>query len=476
MNRTLAMACALSLLGASVWGAPQDVWTSTSSGLWGTAGNWSKGVPGSGSPVTFNASPGLQNFLTLQPSSLAGSLSFLSTGGATPFTFDTLATENNNTLTIASDAAGLMFYNATTLGGSQSWTNNGAAMTFNGTVNLGSGPSGYTLTAAGSGNITINGVVANGGPTAGNLTMAGSGTLTLSGANTYTGTTTINSGTLQTNVSGALHSGSALSISSGGTLKLNGTSQSVGAFTSAGALNLGSNGAFTLLGSATLAGTLSGTGTITLNAGSTLTLGANFNDSGINIALNGGTLKLNGTNDTFGNLSVASSSVVDFGSPSSSILDVSGVTITGASTLTVDNWTNLVTYFYSNTSTGTKGTAPENQIIFSGNPGNATHWNTYTDGPGNEHQVTPTPEPRAYGAIMAALGLAGIVSCRARGMKRAAEDLKEPLASKAISNGTDPAYETICGPSWPPYRGSSDPRDSPMARPEAHFITGAEYA
>ena len=425
VNRSYAVACSIALLSVAALGAPPDNWKSTSSGLWGTAGNWSSGVPGSGSVASFNGSAGLHTSITLLPSSAAGSLSFLTTGGASAYTFDTAATLNSNTLTLASgitnsDAGLLTFYNTTTLSGSQSWANSGGAMTFNGKVNLGSGPSGRTLTVTGAGDVSLNGVVANGGSAAGSLTMAGSGTMTLSGINTYTGATTISSGTVQTNASGALHSGNALSIAAGGTLNLNGTSQSVGSFTSSGALNLGSGGAFTLLGSASLAGTLSGTGTLTLNAGSTLTLGANFSDSGINIVLNGGTLKLNGTSDTFGILSITSSSIVDFGTTGTSILDVNGVSLAGGATLSVQNWANLVDYFYSNTTTGTQGTAPENQIAFTGYSGNATRWNSYTNGPNNEHQVSPVPESAVYGCVVTALSLAGIVAIRARKMKHLA--------------------------------------------------------
>ncbi len=424
-------------------GAPSDNWSSTSSSRWGNGGNWSKGIPGSGDVAKFNGSANLQTSITLLPLSAAGSLSFLTAGGASDYTFDTAATLNNNTLTLASgitnsDAGSLTFYNSTTLSGSQSWYNGGGAMAFNGNVNLGSGSSGGTLTVTGAGNVSLNGVVANGGSAAGNLTMASTGTLTLSGANTYTGATTINSGTVQINTSGALGNGNALSIASGATLNLNGTSQSVRAFTSAGALNLGNSGAFTLLGSASLAGTLTGTGTLTLNVGSTLTLGANFSDSGINIVLNGGTLKLNGTSNTFGSLSITSSSIVDFGTTGSSILDVNGVSFAGSATLSVQNWANLVDYFYSNATTGTKGTAPENQIVFTGYSGNATHWNSNTDGPNNGHQVSPVPEPAFYGSIMIALSLAGIVAfrrCHPYGKRTLYQPRRKPF-------GKRPCYRT----------------------------------
>jgi autotransporter-associated beta strand protein len=463
MKGSFAAACFLTLLGVTSRGAPPDDWSSTSSGLWGTGGNWTKGVPGSGTAVQFNASAGLQTNLTLLASSSAGSLSFLSAGGANAYTFDTLATQNTNTLTVSSgitnsEAGGLTFYDTTTLGGSQTWTSTGGSMTFNGKVNLGSGSSGYTLTETGSGAVNLNGAVANGGTAAGNLTMAGAGTLTLSGANTYSGTTAVKSGTLQTSVSGALHSGNTLTVASGATLSLSGTSQTVGAFTSAGLLSLGSGGSLTLLGSSTLSGTMSGTGTLTLNTGSTLTLGANFSDSGVNIVLNGGTLKVNATSDTFGSLTVSTSSIIDFGSSSASVLDISGVTLAGGTTLSVTNWTNGVSYFYSNTSTGTQGTAPQNQIVFTGYSGNATHWNTYTDGPDGEHQVTPTPEPRALGLIMTALSLAGIAILRAARTGPAAfcerqSGIRRPPRTIALSGiativGARPLE--LPGALWPP--------------------------
>jgi fibronectin-binding autotransporter adhesin len=53
------------------------------------------------------------------------------------------------------------------------------------------------------------------------ITKNGTGRLVLSGTNTYTGTTSINTGTLRVN--GSLHASSAVSVASGGTLSGNGT-------------------------------------------------------------------------------------------------------------------------------------------------------------------------------------------------------------------------------------------------------------
>ena len=69
--------------------------------------------------------------------------------------------------------------------------------------------------------------------------------------------------------------------------------------------------------------------------------------------------------------------------------------------LSVTNWSNNADYFYSNVDPGAQGTAPTDQIVFDAPTytGSATKWLPYNDGPGNDHQVTPVPEPATYGAI-----------------------------------------------------------------------------
>jgi fibronectin-binding autotransporter adhesin len=77
--------------------------------------------------------------------------------------------------------------------------------------------------------LTVSSAIANNG-TAMGLTKSGPGTLILNGANTYSGTTTIDGGTLQMGNALALGaSGSGLALN-GGTLDLNGQNPTVGKF------------------------------------------------------------------------------------------------------------------------------------------------------------------------------------------------------------------------------------------------------
>ncbi|HTB81453.1 MAG TPA: autotransporter-associated beta strand repeat-containing protein [Opitutaceae bacterium] len=278
--------------------AAVDNWTSTTSGVWGTAGNWSGGVPVNTSTATFNTIVGLKTAITLSAASATNSLSFSAAGGANAYTFDTAGTVNNNMLTITAgivnaDAATQTFYNAFTLAGNQSWTATSGAMNFNGNVNLGSGATGYTLTVNGANPVSIAGIVANGGSAAGNLTYAGTGTLTLTGANTYTGTTNVNSGTLSIQSNGALGtaantanttvaSGATLQLSNNitttnaGTLLLNGTGSGSGALQNLSGSNLW-NSNITIASNATIFSSVAGTLLTLGNASATnlFTMGSN---------------------------------------------------------------------------------------------------------------------------------------------------------------------------------------------------------
>jgi autotransporter-associated beta strand protein len=148
------------------------------------------------------------------------------------------------------------------------------AFSGSGAVTLGSG----TLTVGDGTNTTFTGVISGAG---GNLVKQGSGTLTLGGANTYTGTTTVNAGTLSLN--GSLTSDTR--VNAGGTL--GGTGTVTGTVSVFGTIAPGNS-----------IGTLNVVGAYTQNAGSTYTV--EVNNAGqsdrINVtgpaALAGGTVRV----------------------------------------------------------------------------------------------------------------------------------------------------------------------------------------
>ncbi len=197
--------------------------------------------------------------------------------------------------------------------------------------------SALVLTAAGTIDTQTNAVSSTGIISgAGALTKIGSNTCILAAANTYTGATTVSVGTLQagiisTSTTGAFGVGSAVTVSSGATLALNGFNNTVGSLSGAGAVTLGS-GVLTISsgGGNTLSGQISGsgggitlvsgvqtfshangyTGTTTVSGG-TLQAGVATTafGTGSPIVLSGsGILSLNGYNNTVGSLTSSSTS------------------------------------------------------------------------------------------------------------------------------------------------------------------------
>src|SRR5262249_51495569 len=114
-----------------------------------------------------------------------------------------------------------------------------------GTVTNG-GASSRTLTTGGDNtSTTFSGVIQNGAAGATNLTKAGTGTFTLTGDSTYTGTTTISTGTLQIgnggttgSVAGNITNNSALVFNRSGTLTYGGAISGTGSMTKSGASTL----------------------------------------------------------------------------------------------------------------------------------------------------------------------------------------------------------------------------------------------
>jgi hypothetical protein len=258
----LALAVSAVAPAASIyWDGLGTTWNSTTD--WSQANNnpipHPPAVPGASDTAIFNITTvnGTQN-LTLDANQAAAGLSFNSTGlvsisGPLPNTL----TIGAGGITVAGAAGQDTIIANLSLAAPETWTNNsGNAFPVNGNITNGSN----TLTFAGSGSFEVLG---NLGGRSGGLTMMGTGTLTLGNSGpqaSYTGATTVSTGTLFLNSSNAFGLSSGVSIAAGAAVDVNGWASSTN-FTSVQGNGVGGNG--TLINSFTGApGVLTGTFTL----------------------------------------------------------------------------------------------------------------------------------------------------------------------------------------------------------------------
>ena len=344
----------------------QVYWTGATSGAWGTKSNWSTGSVPSKADLIFNGSATTNWAITLGAARTENSLTFTDASGANGFTF------TGSTLTVSSggitnnDSDSIQtFSSAVAVGADQTWnagsggltfanvtlannltlsgtagisftgtlTNSGGAhvLTNNDTgavsiknINLSATsdltPGTLTISGADSTTTTVTGVIANGTVSGGSLTKDGAGMLVLSGANTYTGATTIDAGTLQLGAANRISNASAVVIA-GGTFDLNNFAETVSSIAGAGNITLGS-AVLTAGGdntSTTFSGVISGTGGLTKTGTGALTL------SGDNIYT--GTTTIGTTTADGGILNIGSGSALPAGNPvtvRSGTLDLNG--------------------------------------------------------------------------------------------------------------------------------------------------------
>jgi len=141
------------------------------------------------------------------------------------------------------------------------------------------------------------------------------------------------------------------------------------------------------------------TGNLNISGGGTLSLSNNLTLANT-VTLAGGTLKLNSTSYTFGTLNITGNSTIDFAGATT--LNLTNLSISSGVTLTIQNWTQASDFFYTTNWAGAVkdlrdnlGTAPMNQIVFTGFTANQTGWDSW------DNQVRPNvPEPRTYGALL----------------------------------------------------------------------------
>ncbi len=202
------------------------------------------------------------------------------------------------------------------------------AATFSSTRNYVLGNAASTMMVDPTFTFTANGIFSG----TGTLNKTGTGTMVLGGANTYTGATNVNAGTLQLSASARIANTSNLNVS-GGTFDLQTFTETLGAVTlSGGTISGTGTGALTgssyTLQSGTVSAILAGNGTVTKNTSGSVTLsGANtFTGS---TTISAGTLQVN-TNNALG--TAASGTTVASGA----VLNLNNVNYSTAEPLTLN--------------------------------------------------------------------------------------------------------------------------------------------
>jgi fibronectin-binding autotransporter adhesin len=123
-------------------------------------------------------------------------------------------------------------------------------------------------TITGSGNVEINAPIVNGNTFNNGLVYSGTGTLTLSSANSYTGATIVNGGTLRLISSAAISSSSGLTVNAG-SVDAAGTAVTIGGALTLGAATTTIGGQAANLLSSVAGGSFTLGGNVTYNTGST---------------------------------------------------------------------------------------------------------------------------------------------------------------------------------------------------------------
>jgi fibronectin-binding autotransporter adhesin len=265
------------------------------------------------------------------------------------------------------------------------------------------------------------------------ITKTGAGILELSGLNTYTGATSISTGTLELGLANALNVGSALSVVAGATFNMNNLSDAIGPLSGAGSItNLASSQTLTIASGTTTniySGVISGAGNLKIgnsSADSTGTLqlsGTNTFTGNVTIAFGGLILGSSTALPTGGAINVASGATFNMNSFSASV----GV-LTGAGSIT-----NLST---GKTLTVAQGSGSNTYSGTLSGAGNLTIGNSASDTgtfilSGNNTTLTGTTQV-AFGILQA----------------NAANSLGNSTAITTVSSGAELVLSTSAGASF----------------------------
>ena len=279
-----------------------------------------------------------------------------------------------------------------TLGGNVTFnnTNNAGAGTINGNLALGSSTRTFTInhSTANTTDLTVNAVISG----SGGLTMAGAGQLLLTAANTYTGTTTINSGTLVVGANAPSGAAGALGNATGAVLLGNTTGSSNaalligGAFTVGRAITVqaGNTGTNTLGGSTANASVFSGNLTVNNTGGVTLTsaTGSSVTFSGVISGANPitaagpGTVVLSNTANTYTGVTTISGGILsisndrnlgaDPGSATAGNVVINGGTLQATATFTLNSNRGIAVGPATGSGSGTIDVTGSNLLTYGG--------------------------------------------------------------------------------------------------------------
>ncbi len=233
--------------------------------------------------------------------------------------------------------------------GSSVFVSDAGSLTLSGSIGTVSGAGAnrlLILSGSSTGANTVSGPVVNAftGSFLNGVQKDGAGTWTLAGANTYTGGTTINSGTLAISGAGTLGlSGSSAVTVGAGTLDLGTTTQTVAAVSVTSGSSVIQNGsligasyaASNASGNALISAKLlaSGSAGLTKTGNGTLTLGGTNTYTGLT-DVQAGTLAFDVSETLLGGLNVATSGTAVLtahsgGAANVKVLDITGLTISG---------------------------------------------------------------------------------------------------------------------------------------------------
>ena len=288
---------------------------------------------------------GSSSALTVSDGTSSGAIT--GTGGSlTKISSGTLTLNGTNTYTGGTNlSAGTLNFTTGGLGttGAVTFTGNatlqyGSATTTDLSSRLAIG-NGVTGTVDTNGN-NVTFAIGFGASGSGALTKLGSGTLSLNAANTYTGLTTVNAGTLSVGSGGSMASGNALTLGASGSATFGNANQTLGTVSNANTTSNALN--FTATSGTVTLASLSGAGSTRFGSDGVVTGGIS---AGTVTSVGNLTANITGGTNTVGGLLTSNISSGTVGAGSLSATTVSGGTntITGAAGITtLSNGTTTV--------------------------------------------------------------------------------------------------------------------------------------